>query len=270
MPPSIIWKGNTGLVPQWEGFGLALADRVTRSDVYRGSYLLCESSTLLRGTYGSGFRNGWVVTSSAVKAQRKGIGILTINWEIGGPYADPFFLPLDDYRSETVELYPKVERNKEMFGPTYPANPNDRIAVQTIALCYQAARGVPPKDQLARTAIELMYDRDSDPPVGTTWEDQFTFAAVLLRWLDIGYETYYLVGTKYSHIWYSFTFPPLSAGGVIEPFPTGGPRAGDASLSWLRLADNPEPAGVNGSVHKITSTWLGGPTGHWDSVLYKP
>jgi hypothetical protein len=55
---------------------------------------------------------------------------------------------------------------------------------------------------------------------------------------------------------------------VIEPFPNAGPMMGDASRSWLRLADVPEPAGVNGSVYKITSTWLGGSDGHWDKLLY--
>ncbi len=267
---NVLWKGNLGLVPQWSGKKLALTDRISRVDVYRGPYSLCESSSLLRGTYGSGARLGWVVTGSNVEAERKGIGTLTISWEIGGPYANPALLPLDDFRSETVELYPKVERSKEMYGPTYPGNPNDCIAVRTIAMCYEAAHGIPPMRDQARAWVETLYANPNDPPEGTTWADQWVFAAELLDWLDHGAETYYLAGTKYSYIWHSFAFPTLHNGGVIEPFPTGGPRMGDASLSWLRLADNPEPAGVNGSVYKITSTWLGGPNGHWSPTLYKP
>jgi hypothetical protein len=221
--------------------------------------------------YGSGFRLGWVVTGSNVEAERKGIGVLTINWEIGGPYANPALLPLDDYRSESVELYPKVERNKQMYGPEYPGNPGDRIAVKTIARCYDAAHGVSPRRDQSRAWIENLYEGvDEDPPEGSSWADQWVFATMLLDWLDHGHETYYQAGTKYSYIWHSFVFPTLHAGAVIEPCPTGGPRMGDASLSWLRLADNPEPAGVNGSVHKITSTWLGGPNGHWDPNLYHP
>ena len=260
---------NAALVSQWSGAGFQLADRVTDTDVYRGPALLCLNSALLRGTFGSGYRLGWVVTSSTVERERKGISLLTIKWEIGGPWADPRLLPLDDFRSEEVELYPKVERHPQMFGPDYPDNPNDRITANTIKLCYQAVHGVPPSDDTCRGMIETLYLRPSDPPEGTTWEDQWLFGILLLDWLDHGHETYYMVGTKYSHVWYSFTLPTLNNGGVTEPFPNAGPRMGDASLSWLRLADNPEPAGVNGSVYKITSTWLGGPNGHWDKNLYK-
>lgn len=268
--PAIVWKGNLSLVPQWSGKKLALSDRVTRADVYRGMQSLCESSALLRGTWGSGARLGWVVTGSTVEAERKGIGVLTVNWEIGGPWANPALLPLDDFRSEVVELYPKVERSRQLVGPEYPSNSGDRIDADIIALCYTAAHGVEPKRTQARAAIDGLYARDSDPPEGSSWEDQWAWAGILLGWLDHGNETYYEVGTKYSWVWHSFVLPPLHNGGVIEPFPTGGPRMGDASLNWLRLADNPESAGVNGSVYKITSSWLGGPSGHWDPLLYKP
>jgi hypothetical protein len=271
MGANLTWKGATGLVPQWSGADLQLADRVTDTDVYRGPIGMCRYQTLLRGTYGSGARLGWVVTSSKAASERKGIGTLTINWEVGGPYANPMYLPLDDFRSEPVELYPKVERNKRLFGPTYPANPGDRISAYTIALCYQAVHGVYPSNTQARGQLANMgeFDPDSDfLPEGSNWIDQWGFGGTLLSWLDHGNETYYQAGTKYSHIWHSFTWPELSNGGVVEPFPSGGPRMGDASLSWLRLADTPEPAGVNGSVYKVTSTWLGGPNGHWDAVLY--
>lgn len=278
MPPPVIWRGNTGLIPQWSGADLQLADRITDTDVYRGPIALCRYYALLRGTFGSGVnfdgtngpgaRLGWVVTSSTVNRERKGIGVLTIKWEVGGPWANSRFLPLDDFRSETIELYPKVERNKHMRGVSYPGNPNDRIAATTIALCYTAVHGVVPARDKARGEILNMAGRTIAPPTGTTWADQAAWGIVLLDWLDHGAETYYQAGTKYIHIWHSFTWPTLSNGGIIEPFPNAGPRAGDASLSWLRLADNPEPAGVNGSVFKITSTWLGGPGGHWDPILY--
>ena len=35
----------------------------------------------------------------------------------------------------------------------------------------------------------------------------------------------------------------------------------------LAVAD--EPVGVNGSILKVTSAWLGGPDGHWDTTLYE-
>jgi hypothetical protein len=245
------------------------SDRNTGTDTYRGPLAQCYASILLRGTFGTGTRLGWVVTSSTVKAERKGIGLLAINWEVGGPDANPALLPLADFRSEEVELYPKVERNPQMFGPGYPGNPNDRITAQVIAMCYGALHHAPPLCDQLRAQIETLNLCTDEPPEGTTWADQWLFATLLLDWLDHGNETYYLAGTKYSWIWYTFVWPTLSNGGIIVPFPTAGPRMGDASLSWLQLADNPEPAGVNGSVYKITSTWLGGPNGHWDPNLYK-
>ena len=265
---SVIWKGQSSLIRQWSGADLTLADRVMASGVYRGPLALCVASTLRRGTYGTGDRLGWVVTRSTVNAERKGIGLLTIAWEVGGPWASPAFLPLPDYRCEVVELYPKVERNKHMYGLSYPRVNGDRISTMTIALCYQAVHGVPPKDIQARTAIQNMDTRTSAPPAGSSWDDQAAWGAVLLDWLDHGHETYYQAGLKYSYVWHPFTWPALSMGGVIEPFPNGGPMMGDAAYSWLRLADAPEPNGVNGSCHKVTSTWLGGPNGHWDPVLY--
>lgn len=265
---AIVWKGNVGLVPQWSGADLQLADRITDVDVYRGPIWVCRANVLLRGTWGTGGRLGWVVTSSKVQRERKGIGVLTISWEVGGPYANTAYLPLDDFRCEIVELYPKVERNKHMYGTTYPGVAGDRIAPVAIALCYQAAHGVPPKNLEARTQIQNLASRSSAAPTGTTWAAQADWAAVLLDWLDHGHETYYQAGIKYSYIWHSFTLPSLSLGGVIVSSPFGGPLAGETAFSWLRLSDQPEPAGVNGSVYKITSTWLGGPGGHWDAVLY--
>ncbi len=264
----IVWKGNMGLVRQWQGADLTLADRTMASDVYRGPLALCQACTLRRGTYGTGDRLGWVVTRSTVNSERKGIGLLTIAWEVGGPWANPAFLPLPDFRCEVVELYPKVERNKHMYGKSYPGNGGDRIDTTVIALCYQAVHGVPPKDIQARTAIKNLAKRTSLPPTGSSWNDQADWATVLLDWLDHGHETYYEAGIKYSWIWNSFTWPSLSVGGVIEVFPSAGPMMGSAAFSWLRLADAPEPNGVNGSVYKVTSTWLGGPNGHWDPVLY--
>jgi len=266
---------NAVLVPQWSGADTQLADRITTTDVYRGLLQLCLNSTMLRGTYGSGERLGWVVTSSTVTRERKGIAILTIKWEVGGPWADHRFLPLDDFRSESVELYPKAERNSGLAADDVATNPNHRISHQTVALAYSArdasyrawsSSGIYSNQTLG--ALNNMDAWTSDPPSGSTWAEQKAWGLKLYRWLMRGHETYYEAGIKYSWIWYSFSFPTLSKGGIIEPFPIGGPMMGDASQSWLRLADVPEPAGVNGSVYKITSTWLGGPNGHWDWEVY--
>jgi len=141
MAGQLIWRPGTFLVRQYTGSNLKLADRVADVDLYRGPIALCRAQSVRRGTYGSGARLGWVCTSSEVEWEQKGIGKLRINWEVGGPYADARFLPLDDWRMEAVELYPKVERNKHMFGSSYPGVNGDKISSDTIALCYQAIHG---------------------------------------------------------------------------------------------------------------------------------
>jgi hypothetical protein len=270
MAGQLIWRPGQFLVKQYTGPSLKLADRVTNIDVWRGPIALCWSNALLRGTYGIGDRGGWVVTSSDVKWEKMSIGTLTINWEVGGPFAPAYLLPLDDWREETVELYPKVERNKHMYGVSYPGNPGDVIAQDTVALCYQAVHGATAQARAdARTQVLGMASRSSAPPTGSAWGDQADWAIVLLSWLQAGHETYYLAGVKTTYIRHYFTQPMTTLGGFIQA-PLWGPRAGDIMLSWLRLADALEPVGVNGSVYKVTSTWLGGPGGHWDPVLYAP
>lgn len=110
---------------------------------------------------------------------------------------------------------------------------------------------------------------DYELPSGTTWADQSAWGLVLYGWLMAGHETYYLAGLKYMYIRHYFTLPELSLGGIIQA-PTWGPMDGNTELSWLRLADAPEPIGVNNSIIRVTSTWLGGPSGHWDPILYAP
>jgi hypothetical protein len=257
-----------GLVPQSAGANLQLADRILDSDVYRGPILACRYNVLRRGTFGSGFRLGWVCTSSRVEREPGGKGILTINWELGGPYANPAYLPLDDFREETVELYPKVERHSTLAGADVATRPTHRIAPYTIALAYGAHTADSQLDtNQPLDTIYGMYDREDDPPGDSTWAEQKAWGLKLYKWLGLGHETYYLAGIKYSWITHSFVPPEIEQGAFIES-PQGGPLMGDTTFSWLRLADVLEPAGVNGSVYKLTSTWLGGPGGHWDPDLY--
>ncbi len=269
MSDNLIWRPGQFLVPQYTGTNLRLADRIADVDVYRGPIAGCRSGTVLRGTFGVGARLGWVCTSSEVTWESKGIGILRINWEVGGPFAPTYLLPLDDFREESVELYPKVESHPAMFGPTYPGNPGDKILSYTIGLCYQATNGATQdaRSQALAFLNSMAGWSNSGFDDGTTWAAQANFGAILYNWLMQRNETYYLAGRKYSYIRHFFTFPETSDGGVTET-PQFGPRAGNTSMSWLRLADAVEPAGVNGSVYKMTSTWLGGPIGHWDPILY--
>ena len=267
---AIIWRPGPALVKGWNGADLALSERVIDTDIWRGPLYLARISSLLRGTFGTGDRLGWVCTGSTVTAEKQGIGTLKITWEPGGPYADPQFLPLDDWRDETVELYPKVERNIHMYGNSYPGNPYDCISNDSISMAYQSAHGAtqPARDYAAKWISGLAL-RTSPPPTGTTWEDQSNWANQLESWLIHGHETYYMAGIKATYVRHYFNMPLISRGGIIQS-PLWGPHAGDTTMSWLRLADAPEPAGVNGSCIRVTYTWIGGPNGHWDEVLYAP
>ena len=272
------------LVKQYTGPGLKLADRIIDRDVYRGPIEQCEANVLVRGTYGSntGFgnlatrdRRGWVVTSSEVNWEPKGIGTLTINWEVGGPFASNRFLPLDDFREEAVELYPKVEQHPSLKGSDVLTVPGHKIGVLAISLAYAArdwayrAWSDPAaNDQNPLTQLMTLESRKADPPKDTTWAEQKAWGIKLLDWLMEGHETYYLAGLKYCYMRHYFSFPMTTLGGIIQS-PSWGPRAGDTTLSWLRLADAVEPVGVNGSAFKLTSAWLGGPLGHWNNNLYQ-
>ncbi len=257
-PPPVIWKGPTQLVEQPNSGELVLADRTTLVDTYKAPYSVCVTNALRRGTFGTGVRLGWVVTSSKVSRERKGIGTLTINWEVGGSAANPTLLPLDEFEVQPMELNPKIERHPRFVGPAYPGDPDDKISPSTLSLCYAAINGA---TREARMKANLQVNTLNDP-------SQKAWGIHLLFFLNRGTETYYMAGLKYIWTWYAFALPTLTAGGVIQA-PLG-PMYGAFSpgMSWLRLCDQIGSAGVNGSVLKITSTWLGGHGGYWDPWLY--
>lgn len=246
--PSAIWKGTSSLVPQIRSGSLKLADRSTSMDVYRGSNAACMAAILSRGTFGSGSRLGWVVTSATVDTVDKGgISELVINWEAGGASAWPP-LPVDEFDLQPVELYPRIER-AGLFA---------NIATKTLAYAYAAVQGATP---MARQAA-------ADAVTGLSDTTQRTLGLALITKLRKGEETWYMAGWRYVWTAYSYTIPTTTLGGIIQS-PLG-PLYGyfSGSISFLRLADALQSAGVNGSCFKIMRTWLGGPSGYWDSDIY--
>ena len=246
-----IWKGTSGLIFQPESGKITLSDRATSQDIYKGPQAACYAGLLRRGTYGTGERLGLVVTSSVQENERGGIGKLTINWEAGGPSANAAFLPLPEFDSQVVELYPKIERNKYFNGIDRP----------TIGLAFSSVFGATTAARFSAYADLLKL---SDPLL--------TLGKKLVLKLQLGEDSFYLAGMRYMYISYSFTPPALSMGGVIESpsfVTTFSIRDGSGNpYSWLRLADFVQTSGVNGSAYKLTSTWLGGPLGYWDPDIY--
>jgi hypothetical protein len=240
---------------------LTLADRTVLVDVYEGPKALCDSSVLARGTFGTGARLGWVVTSSSTESVGKGArGKLTVNWEPGGAAAT-MPLPCDDFDCEPMELYPRIERHAIFNQTSSGTGALADISLEMVSLCYAAVHGA---TNAARVGAYNQISSYSNA-------DQSSLGLLLVDKLRKGEETFYVSGMKYRWWFYTYTLPSnLTLGGIVQdPFGPGTvPSKLPAGLSWLRLADAPAPAGVNGSMYKITRTWIGGPAGHWDVDLY--
>jgi hypothetical protein len=250
----VIWKGPTNaLVLQPNSPRLVYGDRVKAVDIYKGQQSLCAASMLARGTFGSGFRAGWVVNQCTCDSSHGDVGTLTIEWEAGGSEADQP-LPVGDFFLEPQEIYPKVERNNFFSG----------ITADTVSAVYNCLYAFDKTG--ANSANGVISDRVTNAQDGGTPGTQTAFAFELLHKLQNGEESYYIAGYRYSFSTYSYTQPTLSNGGIIGT--PGGPITLPAGVSWLRLADKIEPAGVNGSMFKYTQNWIGGPSGYWDSDLY--
>lgn len=260
----IVWKGPTNaLVYQPNAPRLVYADRVKAVDIYKGPQPICAESMLARGTFGTGSRAGWVVNQCTVDTARGDIGTLTIEWEAGGSGADQP-LPVGDFNLEPQELYPKIERNL-FFTGILP----DVVRGVYNALYAFNQSGSPNATATINAAINGV-NFASYPD--TNAAAQYALGTELLTKLASGEESYYIAGYRYSYEEFSYTAPALSNGGIIAngSYQPAGPLADDlpSGVAWLRLADKLDPAGVNGSMFKLTVNWLGGPDGYWDSDLY--
>jgi hypothetical protein len=253
--PAIKWFGPTNaLVLSSKSGKQTFGDRIRLVDIYRGYLPLCYASQLARGTFGSGSRTGFVVNQSGVDPEGRQIGTLTIEWEAGGSGAT-LPLPVGNFNLEPQELYPKIERAGVFAGITF----------RTINICYNAV-------YLATNSAGTPLVADNFLTANITDATQLALATNLVAKLKRGEETFYLAGWRYTYEQFSYTEPATSRGGIIVSTP-GGPLANlPSGVSWLRLADHLEPAGVAGSMYKNTLTFLGGPVfggvGYWDSDVY--
>jgi hypothetical protein len=251
--PTIVWKGNpalftagvnTVLLEQPDSPQYVFNKQVKCTRKFRGLHSLCLSSAPGRGTVGTGAMAGWLVSQSTVNRLPKQIGELVIEYGGdmggggGGGGGGPIVLPEDDFDLDPFEVNPKTERHP-FFSTLTPA---ERAAV-----------------------------RDSiDNPVATARATAYaalgTLAKKLADKLQAGQETYYLAGDTYTWTTHSWTLPgSLSMGGVLES--PGGPLAGHLNTTdfgWLRKADR---LNFNGQYYILTSVWMAGPNGHWDTDL---
>jgi hypothetical protein len=254
----LVWKGPTNALVEIADSGqVVVTDRTRYTRIYKGTYVLCVQSQPARGTFGTGALAGWVVNQSTVTQERGTIGKLSIEWEAGGAYATSP-LPIGEPHLEPQELYPKIERNAYFQGSSgISGAPTTPIAYTTIQLAYNALYN---SQQAGSSAAWQAGSNLSG--------DQLLHFNELLAKLQQGEETYYLAGWRYSYELFSYTFPTIFRGAFIQQ--PGGPFSNvlPAGTSWLRLADNVVPAGVNGSMWKLTLNYVGGPNGHWDPDIY--
>ncbi len=262
--PLILWRGPTNaLVLQPNSPRLTYGDRVKAVDVYKGPQSLCVTSMIPRGTFGTGYRTGWVCTQSEVLTERGTIGTLTLEWEAGG-YNATQPLPVGSFSMDPQELYPKVER-AGVFQP---------LTFDTINIVYNCLYSANSSGNPALTPATL----PNQTPFKNSLTDpaqaqQLALAKKLLDKLQKGEETFYIAGWRYSYEVYSYTQPTLNNGGFVVSGTPGGPISNfPAGVSWLRLADKVDPAGVAGSMYKTTFNFIGGPilngVGYWDPDVY--
>lgn len=263
--PAPIWRGTTLLVVQPESGRITGGDRIRRTDVLRGPYSLCFLSQPARGAFGTASwllgampdggalnRAAYVCNQSSVESERGGIGKLTVEWEAGGAYAAAVHpLPVGNFACKPMELYPKIERNKFFQDPV-------PITTETIGKVYQAI--------YAETHQGRYTGLNGINAIANATQKQL--ALKLKEKLERGEETYYLSGWRYTYEVFSYTPLAMSRGGITGT--PAGPLAGTlpAGVSWLRLADDLDSAGVAGSMYKYMITWIGGPDGYFDPDLY--
>jgi len=234
--PSSVWKGYTTLLEQKESRGYEVGDVTRKIGVWRGKYDDCEAALPAKGTLGSDAFAGWLVDSATLNPDMRGLGA-TLIVRFTNSSGSGQSLPEDTWRLESVEDNPRVERH-----PRYSS-----LTAQNLEDVQTAVQG---RDDTTRdTAYAAL------PALGQELVDK----------MRRGQESYYAAVRRY--VWTTSSFVPPAAvdGGTIEV--PGGPGLAylNPGFDWLRMADDLE---YQNGVYKITSTWLGGPNGHWDPDIY--
>ncbi len=237
-PKTPVWIGNSSSLVELPNSGeKVLGEKVRLIKRYASTYAICDANALYKGTVGSGATAGYIVAQSTITPDRGNQALLTIEWEANGSGSGAD-LPVDEYGLLPFEVNPRLESHP-LFASL---NVEKREKVRA---------WVDASDPLTR---QKNKDLVTDP-------DAILLGEKLLQ----GTETYYLAGWTYQWAFYSWSIPSISDGGFIET--PGGPLSGylGSGVDWLRQADSYEFTGTH---HKLTRTWLGGPTGHWDPDLY--
>lgn len=195
--------------------------------------------------------------------------------------------PPDDFRFETIELNPALEKH-----PRYAFLPSDiRLLVNQAVTAAQFSGQIE-----AINFLKNIYLRTSAPPSYTVpfggWLAVGDAAKEIVQKRFIGEDTFYLPGFRI--IWSRyFWFPPFAnPGGYVEDPITEGalpsffwsvdgtedgpsfisqfeninPQFYKSGIAWLRMADTID---YQRTWFKLNHSWLGAPYAHWDKDLYE-
>lgn len=248
--PTAIWKGPdpvrfpTGVVETPQSGTLKYAERVTYQQEYKGSLANCQSYGGLfpRGAVYTitGFAGTFYVEDTTITSDRGGRGKVAINWVWLGS------VPPAEWSVTPFEINPRLERHSYFSALT-----KDDLS--------KAYRSFSAPNATFQTAVDAVIE---------TVTNATLVKALLEKWFK-GEETFYLAGLKYQWTHYAVSLGGilLRQGGYRET--PGGPgfSAGalPPSMAWLRQCD--ETVWQNG-LYRITSSWIGGPSGWWDTDLY--
>ena len=249
--------------------------------------IMYPRGTYLTDQFGNTSR---VLSSRITPVSKAGFQAVLFTLTSEGQY--PLFPnPPDEFDIETVELNPALEKHPRYNALTY----KQRYWVRNADIVDS--------EDLASQYVKLLGNLSASADPGTlpsTITLQTSQSQEMLFKKHKGEDTFYLAGYKVTwsrYFWYpqilnpgGYIEDPVYGGGLPAYFwsttglPTGinifgstnllnanlYPQTGSASgppygLSWLRQADTIH---LNRTWWKLTSTWIGGPLGHWDNELY--
>jgi hypothetical protein len=238
--PTPKYQGSSGVNLAPESGLLKLAERITFQQVLRSrsySTALTQAQLFPRGTTGTVGGVAMIVDDTTLESERGGIGKITINWaRLDTP-------PPDEYSVVPFEINPRVEL----------ADYFSSLTSDDLDKAHSLFKG-------STAAIRSNLDAIIGSVTHAT-----LIRSLIAKWRR-GQETFYFAGLKYVWTSYSYSRPTVDSGG-FQQAPLG-PMMGDASftgMGWLRLSD--EMVYQNG-LFKLTSSWMGGPSGWWDSDIY--
>jgi hypothetical protein len=247
---TIARKGTTGSLVEDPGSPRTeLGERIVRTRVYRGTYTLCWSSRLYKGTAGTGDETGFVVQSCTVVRDRGDMGVMTVVWEAGASTSGVDLPPIEFSCQQQRQPRGLFRHPKYALTTDTPAGVLTKDDVVNIRLAAQGGT----EGTSAENSLNAL-------PNGTRKER----ALQLLKKVQRGQESYYITAFVYRYVQSYWTLPALTIGGFIET--PSGPMAGLLpSGTWLRMADGVEFTGAH---YKVTRTWEGAGPGNWDADLY--